>query len=37
MVPENLRTPGNRSVIAETKAIGVQIYECNAQRCVDTV
>lgn len=29
-VPENLRTPAAEVLSLETKAIGVQIYECNA-------
>ena len=31
-VPENLRTPESEVLSLETKAIGVQIYECNASK-----
>ena len=32
MVPENLRTPETEVLSLETKATGVQIYECNASK-----
>ena len=31
-VPENLRTPATEVLSLETKAIGVQIYECNTSK-----